>query len=148
MQLYFSRVSPDYFEVLDIPIIRGRGFRRSENGARDQVLIVSESTSRHLWPGVDQIGKRIRIGDEKVYRKVVGVARDIYATNVSEVDGIYIYRPVDPRELRLSVRVRGKESASVAKQLHAVVAKLDPNVFVDGVELKENLKTGKHPRVS
>jgi putative ABC transport system permease protein len=109
------------------------------------VLIVSESTSRHLWPSVDPIGKRIRIGDEKVYSEVVGVARDIYATNLSAVDGIYIYRPVDPRELRLSVLVCGKESASVAKQLRAVVAKLDPNVFVDSVELKENLKTWRAP---
>jgi putative ABC transport system permease protein len=109
------------------------------------VLIVSESTARRFWPGADPIGKRIRISSEKAYSEVIGVARDIHATNLSEIETTYIYRPLDPHSLQLAVLVRGSDLASSAKHLRAVVAALDPNVFVKIIALKDNLKTWQAP---
>ena len=43
--------SPEYFEVFDIPIVRGRSFTAAERDGEHAVAIVSESMARELWPG-------------------------------------------------------------------------------------------------
>lgn len=82
MQLTLAAVSPHYFDLLDIPVVRGRGFRESDSSAHDKHLIVSESTARRFWPKSDPLGKRIRISGDKVHSEVIGVAKDIYATDL------------------------------------------------------------------
>ena len=60
-------VTPDYFSVLGIPIVRGRTFTEAEvarhAGARQPAgtrpAIVSEATARNLWPGRDPIGRTL-----------------------------------------------------------------------------------------
>jgi predicted permease len=145
VQLTLNSVSPDYFELLDIPIVRGRGFQLSENTIRAPVVIVSESTVRRLWPGADPLGKRIRFGDEKIDCEVIGVAKDVYTADLSEIRGIFVYRPVDPGRLGMSVLVRGKDPASLARRLRATVGGLDQNVLVNITELKDNLKLWQAP---
>lgn len=139
-QLTLNAVSPHYFDLLDIPIVRGRGFRESENSARDKELIVSESTARRFWPKSDPVGKRIRIAGDKVYSEVIGVAKDIYATDLSQIDPIYIYVPADPHTLDLRVLTRGRDAASLARKIRATANGLDQNVLVNINELKDNLK--------
>jgi predicted permease len=143
--LTLSLVSPEYFELLDIPIVRGRCFQQSENSSHAPVVIVSESTARRFWPGVDPLGKRMRFGDEKTYDEVIGVAKDVYTADLTEVVGIFVYRPVDTSEASLSILARGKDPASLARQLRATVEGLDRNVLVNVTEIKDNLKMWQAP---
>ena len=50
-------VSERYLETMGIPILRGRGFQKSDDGAASRVAIVSRSLADRLWPGVDPIGQ-------------------------------------------------------------------------------------------
>src|SRR6185503_5047076 len=61
-----NTVSPDFFPVLGIPIVRGRVFTFGEQDA----AIVTESTARRYWPGADAIGQVITMGNQR--RHVVG----------------------------------------------------------------------------
>jgi len=77
-------VTPGYFRVMGITIVRGRGFSSSDGIASPGAVIVSETAARRLWPGQDPIGQRLRyeayVGDTGQlpgWQTVIGVARDV-----------------------------------------------------------------------
>src|SRR5207245_10681347 len=66
--------SPDYFRVLNVPVLRGRAFTEQDNrkhvrgsgrerewGGALNVIIVDEEFARQHWPDTDPIGQRIRM---------------------------------------------------------------------------------------
>ena len=55
-------VGPDYFETLGVQVLRGRGFTDGDREGAPAVVVVSQSTARHYWPGQDPIGKRLMMG--------------------------------------------------------------------------------------
>src|SRR5207237_5512356 len=68
---------PDYFKTLGIPLLRGHGFTEADRAGAPPVVVVSQSAARHYWPGVDPIGKRLRMGAElKEIVTVVGIVPD------------------------------------------------------------------------
>src|SRR6266550_4359608 len=50
----------EYFRTFGIPILRGRGFLRSDRESAPKIVVVSEAVARRLWPGQDPVGKRLR----------------------------------------------------------------------------------------
>ena len=71
-------VSPNYFQTLAVPILKGRPFTEEDRHSPDGLVIVDESLARRLYPGEDPIGKRIRPGgtDEDTWLTITGVARN------------------------------------------------------------------------
>ena len=76
-------VSPDYFGAFGIPIVRGRGFLRSDDANGRPVTIISAKMARLHWPGEDPIGQRISNGlrrrDGSIHDPwltIVGIAAD------------------------------------------------------------------------
>ena len=60
-----TRVSPDYFSILRIPILRGRTFQLEEARSSAAVAIISAAGARALWPGENPIGKTVRLTDRQ-----------------------------------------------------------------------------------
>ena len=82
-------VSPDFFALYRIPIVRGRLFAASDPYTS---VVVSERLAQTLWPGVDPIGRTFRF--EKQQFQVVGLAREIhYPTVNARRDGPEFYHP-------------------------------------------------------
>ena len=50
-------VTPRYFAALGIPILRGRGFQEEDRDPNRNVMILSDSLARRLFPGEDPLGK-------------------------------------------------------------------------------------------
>ena len=103
----YSFVTPNYFETLGIPIVRGRNFTPREADGQSPVLVISEATARRFWPGEDPIGKRLKIGSEKGTKsfpgekdpfvdssEVIGVARDVRSMDLRKIDEAYVYLPL------------------------------------------------------
>jgi len=88
-------VTPGYFESLDIPLIRGRLFARSDTGASPQVAIVNATLARRLWGEADPIGARLNLGDSQQPSlwEVVGVVGDVRAFGAGTEIHAEIYRP-------------------------------------------------------
>ncbi len=63
----YNHVTPGYFSLLGIPIVRGRDFSPAETHAAPGI-IVTESTARRLWPGQDPLGKVLREISGRVVR--------------------------------------------------------------------------------
>jgi putative ABC transport system permease protein len=74
-------VSADYFSVLGMPILRGRGFTDRDQDDSEKVAIVSESLARKFFPGQDPIGKQThdfieRRGLKRTFYTIIGVVPD------------------------------------------------------------------------
>jgi macrolide transport system ATP-binding/permease protein len=136
-----AEISPNYFQLLGVPIVRGRGFDPGETSADQHVIIVSESTARKFWPGEDPIGKRVLLSDYKVYQQVVGVSKDIRATGLAAVDPAFVYFAAGPKtHLGLSLLVRGAAGVpAIAKAIREETQALDSNVLVHSGTLEDNL---------
>ncbi len=73
----YNQVTPDYFKVMGIALVRGRGFTERDNETAPRVAVVNEKFAERHWPGQDAIGKRFRVKDEKgQLLEVVGIARN------------------------------------------------------------------------
>jgi len=57
----YKFVSPEYFDVFDIPIVRGRSFTAAERDGEHPVAIVSASIARQLWPSGNGVGETFRL---------------------------------------------------------------------------------------
>ena len=73
----YNVVSPEYFHVMGIDLLRGRAFTEADNEHGVDVAVVSESTARKFWPHQDPMGRTFRMQNEKGRKlQIVGIARD------------------------------------------------------------------------
>ena len=80
----YNTVSPGYFELLGIPLLRGRAFTQQEVDQDAPVAVISEATARRYWPGSDPLGKRISawkgLGEKRIAGRtftVIGVVKSV-----------------------------------------------------------------------
>ena len=79
----WMNVSPGYFDVFKIPIVRGRAFTERDDQAAPGVAIINEAMAKSFWPKQDPIGQQIIIGKgvgpefEEPARQIIGIAGDI-----------------------------------------------------------------------
>jgi predicted permease len=118
-QAWYNHVSPDFFSLLDIPILEGRNFTEDEARSGAPVAIVSELTARRLWPKDDALGRAIFIRhDARTYfgeplpqysaARVVGVTRNIISCGIPYgPDPPLLYFPATIGKLGLLIRVKG-----------------------------------------
>jgi predicted permease len=139
-----NAVSPGYFSLIAIPILRGRTFTAAEGEDPSRAVIVTEATARRYWPGQDPIGRTVLMGagqDKHVSAEVVGVAKDAQVSHVGETASSYMYLPAGPgAERRLGLLVRSQaDFATLATNIRAVTRELDPRLVVRVNRLEENL---------
>jgi len=133
----YNYVSPAFFPLLGISIVRGRNFTETEGQTGAPVAILVESTARRLWPSEDPIGKTIRLDADY---EVVGVAKDAHVSFLGRSDNIYAYLPAGPKQqLDLRLLISGTAGSPTTQTLRATVAALDPELAVEIVNLEENL---------
>lgn len=80
-------VSPNFFDVLGIRVLRGRGFLPSDRDGAPPVAVVSELMAKRIW-GIDNaIGKRMRLGQENApWLTVVGVVAQTQPIEFTALD--------------------------------------------------------------
>jgi len=145
-QVEINSVTPEYFSMLGIPIVRGRNFTETETRTGAAVTIVTETTARRFWPGEDPIGKLITEMPSTT-KQVIGVARDTQVSHLSRSNETYLYMPAGPKEQEhLQLLVHSSDGfASTAKGIHAAVHALDPDVLADVARLEDNLEFWRTP---
>jgi putative ABC transport system permease protein len=116
-----------------IPIVRGRGFRPSDDESRPWVAVVSAAAARRFWPGEDPVGRRFtnsrsKTGSPAPWYTVVGVAGDVrLAVDASPSSEIYVPAAQRPTGvMTLVVRTSGSPDA-VAGALAEAVRGVDPS---------------------
>ena len=87
--VYRNAVAPNYFAVMQLPIVRGRTFQPGEPDA----LVVSESAARAVWPNQDPLGKVLTLAGAD--RTVVGVVKDSGVNLLADDSSVEAYTPID-----------------------------------------------------
>lgn len=91
-------VSPDYFRVMEISLLRGRAFTDSDTNLPPASVIVNQTLARRVWPGANPIGKRIRLRADASWLSVIGIAADIknHGSNVATKPEMYFLHTDQP----------------------------------------------------
>src|SRR5215472_1149319 len=87
------RISPEYFQVLQASLLRGRSFTEDDGDGKPPVAIIDESTAHKYWRSSDPVGRRVRFrrNSTKPWMTVVGIVKDIKSDGL-DVDGVpHIY---------------------------------------------------------
>jgi len=73
----FRHVTPGYFSVLGVPLLRGRVFTDLDREPKAHVVILSETMAHKLFPREDPVGRHFRFDDDKQETTVVGIVADV-----------------------------------------------------------------------
>jgi predicted permease len=92
-QFNWNAVTPDYFHVMDIPLLRGRPFVAQDNGG-SRVAIVNEEFVRRYLGMRDPIGATFLWTEDKTRNRIVGVARGTKNMTIGEDPRPQLYEPL------------------------------------------------------
>ena len=142
----FTEVSPEFFSLLKIPMVRGRDFTTAETQTGAPVVIVPETTARRIWPNEDPIGKVIQ-WDGGRDLEVIGVAKDAQVSHLSRTDGTYAYLPAGPKEQkRATLLVHcAAGCAGLSNTVREAVHHIGPDLALDVKPLEDNLERWRGP---
>jgi predicted permease len=129
-----------YFETLGIPLVRGRDFAETDGEKGPLVVIINEVMAKRFWPEQDAVGKRFKFFGDPDYRQVVGIARDVKVTSLTERPRPLVYLPMRQdyaSQVTLHVRSGGDVTQLVAA-LRGEIQGLDPNLSILNVQTMTN----------
>jgi len=126
-------ITPGYFNTLGIPLQSGRAFTANDTSNTPGATVLSRALAADLWPGVNPLGKRLRVIDGSFvgpWLSVVGVAGNVKHRALSRDDGLALYLPLRQRPLRImSVAVRtAVDPTGFVDAAADAVRSLDPDI--------------------
>lgn len=71
----YRLISPEYFNAIGIPILKGRVFTEADKPQSEVPIIINETLARRFFPNEDPVGKRLLVLDEKPH-EIIGVVGD------------------------------------------------------------------------
>ena len=124
--LTFDIITPDFFQVLQVPLLRGRFFSDRDTADGPLVAIINETAARTHWPSEDPLGKRFTFGGDR-WMTVVGIVADTRRAGVDQRVRTESYQPYtqNPGSMTVVIRTAGEPSA-IVPGLRTVVRELDP----------------------
>jgi predicted permease len=140
-----TTVSSGYFSILELPIVRGRGFTAEDatySGPGPRPAIVSAATARNLWPRGDPIGWELEIvppglpGNRQLVQ-VVGVVADAQVSAIGRIDPYHVYLPGGIGGVIL-VKGRGDIGSTVAG-IQRAARGVDPTLLLTVLPLEASL---------
>jgi putative ABC transport system permease protein len=133
-RVWVNAVGPRYFEVMGLPVRRGREFLATDRVGSPPVVIINESFARRGYPNQVAIGRmvRIRASDADPWREVVGIVTDAKYASLSEAPQAQVFLPYLQTGGRLLVQVRthDRPALSVAA-VRAAIAAVDRTLLVE-----------------
>jgi predicted permease len=137
-----ARVSPGYFEAMNIPLVRGRLFRASDDEKAPNIVIIDERLAKRFWNDQDPIGRRMwrpesanelkdGPGPKTHWYTVVGVVGNIRLTGLTEKEpvGAYYFPFAQSvgRSMVLATRTSG-DPAAMTGTIRSIVREIDPEL--------------------
>ena len=144
-----ASVDPSYFEVLNAPILTGRGFHGGETGPRSGVAIVDQGFADQVLSGRSAVGRRVRFArvsesddESRPWYEIVGVVKELGMGGVTQAGrAAGLYLPTAPESvapLQMLVHVHGDPMSFVAR-LRAIAAGVDPTLRLSEIQRLDNV---------
>ena len=138
-------ITPEYFHVLGIPILRGRAFEEQDRAPDASAIILGQALARRLFGDENPIGKHIFQSQNGAWHTVVGVAGNVLNNGLTdsvlaEYYAVRRHSAADPPGNAATVVVRSPlPAASVAALLRARIAELDPALPVETETMEQRV---------
>lgn len=140
------RVSfPGYFELMGIPLMRGRDFESADDAERaERVAIVNEIALRRYWGGGDALGRRVRLmlrSGPGPWLTIVGVVGNVQHHELAQPPQPEVYVPYAqaPVESMVMLLRTGADPAELLPEAKAAIWALDRDIPLDGAGLLSDL---------
>jgi putative ABC transport system permease protein len=145
-KVQYHSVSPGYFRLMGIPLLRGRDLSERDLAEGPGVVVVNDAARRRYWPDEDPIGARVltearqfgplgRVMPESLELEVVGLVADVknaMLQNEPEPAFTFSFRQFAYRSMNVVVRAEG-EDAALPERLREAVWSLDPDLPVSSM---------------
>lgn len=127
-EVQMRRAVHDYFGVMNIPVVDGRGFTDEDRAAGELIAVVNAALAARVFPGESPVGQRVQMGATPRpdgWLRIVGVVGNIKHANLEEEPEPEIYishfqgAPVNPF---MAVRTDGEPGAVTSAVIAAVKA--------------------------
>ena len=145
-KVQYHTVSPGYFRLMGIPLLRGRALSARDLAQGPGVVVVNDAARRRYWPDEDPLGARVltearqfgplgRVMPESLELEVVGIVADVKNAslqNEPEPAFYFSFRQFAYRSMNVVVRSEGEEAA-LAPRLKEAVWSLDSDLPVSAM---------------
>ena len=125
-RVHYTSVDPGYFDVMRLPLLRGRGVLDSDVADAPAVAVVNQTLARLLAPQGEVLGRTFRFHDADTM--VVGVARDAKYATLDEATPPFLYFPLaQDTQPRRALLVRSEDpgiAAAITRAVHAIDPRL------------------------
>ena len=140
----FQNVTPDYFRMLRIRVLRGREFTAHDMAGAPLAVVLNEALARKLWPeypsGVDPIGQHVVIGAEDDPVEIVGIVADTHQYLEREFTPA-MYRPLAQSTVAGAFLVRTEgDPLRYANAIRVQIQAIDRDQAVSDVQTLDDLK--------
>ena len=132
-----ARVTPGYFHLLGLTLVRGRLFNEFDKDTAPQVAVVNEAFARTYWPNEDALGKRFKsTRPGSLWITVVGVIANARTESLAQADVPQLYLNLYQTGAKhLAILLRGHlNTAGIADEVRNQVQSLDPTLPVFGAQ--------------
>jgi putative ABC transport system permease protein len=129
----FGVATDGYFQVLGIPLLRGRIFDKRDGADSPHVAVISESLARDRWPNQDPIGHTIEFGNmdgDLRLLTIVGVVADVheYGLDAPPRPTVYVNLFQRPRAAITLTMLSDADTASVTSAARGILQDLNPEI--------------------
>jgi putative ABC transport system permease protein len=140
----YAPVSPNYFEVMGIRLLKGRVFTAADTADSARVAIVNETLAQRVWPGEDPTGQRLKWGppeSDAPWLEVVGVVADVKLNGVERDTPSQAYVPFSqhPTGLQWLVARTPGDPLQVAASVERAIYAIDKDLPVVSIRSMEQL---------
>jgi predicted permease len=94
METQVAIITPNYFQTMQIPIVKGRDFTLQDTKSSQRAVVVTEAFVDRYWPHQEALGKQLNSDLTREWFTVVGVARDSRVTGLNEKATPFVYLPL------------------------------------------------------
>lgn len=127
----YSFIGANYFEIMKIPLIRGRSFDDRDSEGGQCAAVIDQGLSDKFWKDANPLGGQIRRGQKGPFCTVVGVAAAVKMKHIAETQPIgaiyFFYRQFRLPEVVLVIRMQGP-MAPLAASVRKQISQIDPGL--------------------
>jgi putative ABC transport system permease protein len=130
-EMDYRIASIDYFEAMEIPLLRGRKFDTRDS---TQAAIINDAAARKFWPAEDPIGQRIQFGNgaNQPWVTIVGIVGNVRHVGLDIEPRPEVYRPYPNNPLtgpQLAIRTK-TDPRGVIDAVRSEIRSLDADMPV------------------
>ena len=140
-------VNETYFSTLGAPLLRGRFFTERDDDKAPDAAIINETLAKQYFPGVDPVGRRLKIGGPErpnnTWNTIVGVVADINYSGLDAPPEPVVYYPFRQNTTNNQYVVirTAMNPQSLERAVRVVVADLDKDLPIVNLRTMDQLMT-------